>query len=86
MAQKTFTLSEQLEGFIEAEVRSGRFATVDEVVQHALSEFRKLQSLREDFREARAEFARGEGIELTADGLLAHLKGHRPEGFPTSSH
>jgi putative addiction module CopG family antidote len=79
MTQKAVTLSDELRRFAEAEVQAGRFASIDEVVQHALMEFQKLESLRQDFRDARAEFARGEGVELTSDGLRAHMRRDRSE-------
>jgi Arc/MetJ-type ribon-helix-helix transcriptional regulator len=85
MTQKAFTLSEDLQRFAEADVQGGALANVDEVVRHALTEFRKLESLRQDFRDAREELARGEGIELTPEGLLAHIRRDRSKE-PVNQH
>lgn len=86
MTHKAVSLSEELQQFAEAEVQAGRFASVEEVVRHAVTEFRNLESLRQEFRDAREEFARGEGVELTADGLLAHMRRDRSKGPVDPSH
>jgi putative addiction module CopG family antidote len=86
MTHKAVTLPEELQRFAEAEVQAGRFTSVDEVVRHAVTEFRKLESLRQDFRNAREEFARGEGVELTSEGLLAHMRRDRSKEPVKPSH
>jgi Arc/MetJ-type ribon-helix-helix transcriptional regulator len=82
-APKMVELSEELQQYAEAEVRAGHFASVAEVVQHAVGAFRKLESLRQDYQQGRDEFARGEGVPMTTDDLRLHMKRDRS---PNPSH
>lgn len=69
-------LPPDLARFAEAQVASGRFASVEDVVEAGLEALRErtgseqLAGLRRDAAEAFAAFDRGEGIETMPDDLM----------------
>ena len=77
-------LPEDLARFAEAEMASGHFATVEDVLRAGKDALQRLDTtpvpsdwkdyLRYRFEEGRKAFARGEGVETTADELMDRVE------------
>ena len=66
-------LPTHLKSFVEQEVASGRFSSEEQVIAEALERFAEepfeTMTVEEAVAEARAQIARGEGVEYTDDFL-----------------
>jgi Arc/MetJ-type ribon-helix-helix transcriptional regulator len=71
-AAKTIELPEDLQAFAEERVRSGKSASVAEVVRDALEE-KKRKVLREALDEGIAELDDGQGVETSPEELMAEV-------------
>jgi len=71
---KTIELPEDLQAFAEERVRSGKSASVADVVRDALEE-KKRSVLREALDVGIAEFDAGQGVETTPDELMDEVFG-----------
>ena len=71
-AAKTVELPEDLQAFAEERVRSGKSASVADVVRDALEE-KKRAVLREALEAGIAELDAGHGIETSPDELMAEV-------------
>ncbi len=69
---KTIELPEDLQAFAEERVRSGKSASVADVVRDALEE-KKRAVLREALDAGIAELDAGHGVETTPDELMAEV-------------
>ncbi len=69
---KTIELPEDLQAFAEERVRSGKSASVADVVRDALEE-KKRAVLREALDAGIAELDAGRGVETTPDDLMAEV-------------
>ncbi len=78
MATTSLSLSPHWEAFIEAEVRSGRYASASEVMRAALRELedkgRRLQALQAHLAEGAAEAARGEFVAFDIGEVMGRAK------------
>jgi putative addiction module CopG family antidote len=70
---KTIELPEDLQAFAEERVRTGKNASVAEVVRDALEE-KKRTALREAIDEGVAELDAGLGKESSAEELMAEVR------------
>ena len=74
MPKRSISLTEDLDRFVESEVKSGRFSNASEVVREGLrlmeardSEDRaKLEWLRRSVKEGLEQIGRGEGVEIAS--------------------
>lgn len=70
---KTIELPEDLQAFAEERVRTGKSASVADVVRDALEE-KKRAALREAIDEGVAEFDAGLGVESSPEELMAEVR------------
>lgn len=70
---RTVELPEDLQAFAEERVRSGKNASIAEVVRDALEE-KKRAALREAIEEGAAELDAGQGIETSSEQLMAEAR------------
>lgn len=68
----TVELPEDLQAFAEERVRTGKSASVADVVREALEE-KKLAVLREALDTGIAELDAGDGVECSPDELMAEI-------------
>ncbi|HEY7392969.1 MAG TPA: type II toxin-antitoxin system ParD family antitoxin [Bryobacteraceae bacterium] len=82
MPRRSVTLTDELNRFIDAEVKSGRFSNASEVVREGLrlmetrerDERNKLAWLRQAVKEGLDQVSRGEGIEIaSAESLNSEI-------------
>jgi Arc/MetJ-type ribon-helix-helix transcriptional regulator len=71
-AAKTIELPEDLQAFAEERVRTGKSASIADVVRDALEE-KKRSLLREALDAGIAELDTGRGVESSPDGLMAEV-------------
>jgi Arc/MetJ-type ribon-helix-helix transcriptional regulator len=71
-AAKAIELPEDLQAFAEERVRSGKSASVADVVRDALEE-KKRSLLREALDAGTAELDAGRGAEISPDDLMAEI-------------
>jgi len=67
---KKIALPEDLRAFAEERVRAGAHSTIEEVVRDALED-KRLALLRESLQVGLSELEAGNGVEQTADELIA---------------
>ena len=74
-------LKPELEQFVEEQVKSGRFATVDDALNAAVARLQTddqvvgdLEALRAEVDVGLAEADRGEFVEFTADDVIAERR------------
>jgi antitoxin ParD1/3/4 len=80
MATTSLSLGPHWEGFIKAELQSGRYASASEVVRAALRELedksRSLEALRAHLAEGAGQAARGDFVEaFNIEDVIARAKG-----------
>ena len=69
------TIPLEFQQFVQQELASGRYHSVEEVIADGLRLLReqKLYELRKDIDAGLAQIERGEGIELEGEGALRHF-------------
>ncbi|WP_102796936.1 type II toxin-antitoxin system ParD family antitoxin [Bowmanella denitrificans] len=81
MANTSLTLGEHWEGFIKAEITSGRYGTASEVVRDALRTLEekkiKLAALRVHLDEGAVQAQRGEFVNQSEQEMLSEFKAQR---------
>ena len=81
MANTSLTLGEHWEGFIKAEITSGRYGTASEVVRDALRTLEekkiKLAALRVHLDEGATQAQRGEFVNQSEQDMLSEFKAKR---------